>query len=159
MDFRDRVLPKVCFLEQEHASCGCLVLSDFRARSLIPHCDWSSESQLRSTPAYLGWYIRAFCRASSSSVHHAFGALLHHFGYGAEQVCSTAVRHHRTAQVWGVPFSHVLCCSPCSAGRAHAGFRSPAWALPGSPFVLDYLIYASSASTSSGAVRRTLGGE
>ena len=59
--------------------------------------------------------------------------LLHHFGYGAEQVCSTAVRHHRAAQVWGVPFSHALCCSPCSAGRAHAGFRPPAWALPGSP--------------------------
>ena len=81
----------------------------------------------------------------------ASGALLHHFGCGAEQVCST--------EVWGVPFSHVLCCSPCSARRAHAGFRPPAWALPGFPFVLGYLVYASSASTSSGAVRRTLGGE
>ena len=75
MDFRDRVLSKVCFLEQEPASCGCLALSDCRARSPIPHCDWSSESQRRSTPAYFGRYTRAFCRASSSSVHCAFSGV------------------------------------------------------------------------------------
>ena len=89
----------------------------------------------------------------------ASGALLHHFGHGAVQVSSTALRHHRTAQVRGTPFFHVYCCSPYSVGRAHAGFRPPAWALPGSPFVLVYLVYASSASTTSGAVRRTLGGD
>ena len=53
---------------QKCASCGCLALSDFRARSLL-------QSQWRSTPAYLGRYIRAFCRASSSSVHYAFSGV------------------------------------------------------------------------------------
>ena len=43
--------------------------------SRFPHFFLFRRFSRRSTPAYLGRYIRAFCRASSSSVHYAFSGV------------------------------------------------------------------------------------
>ena len=121
--------------------------------------------QAYSTPAYLGWYIRAAATSSRSVAHYAIGGVwscappLRPRGRPGVFHRRAAPPHHRTAQVRGTPFFHVYCCSPYSTGRTRAGSRLPAWALPGFPFVLDYLVYASSASTSTRAVQRTLGGD
>ena len=75
----------------------------------------------------------------------ASGALLHHFSYGAEQ-CSTAVRHHRTAQL-----GHTLL-----RGQARSFLRPPGFALSGRgrlcglPFVANYSTYATSPTTPPG---------
>ena len=68
------------------------------------------------------------------------GVVLHHYGHGAVQVSSTAVRHHRTAQVRGTPSftSTVALLTPQVVPTPGLDCH------PGFPFVLDCLVYASS---------------
>ena len=78
----------------------------------------------------------------------ASGVLLHHFGCGAEQVCSTAVRHHRTAQLRAPPPAGSSAL-PLTYSRFRPVRARPPATVCGFPFFANYATYTTSPAMSS----------